>query len=80
MPGLETFPYDVVDLLKTPEDRAGYLDVWFEESPEDIRGLSGAVWDIARAQGIERVTQAAELSRGAVEKSLSETRDPGLRQ
>ncbi len=43
MPGLETFPYDVVDFLETPEDRAGYLDVWFDESPEDIRGLSGAV-------------------------------------
>ena len=75
---LETFPYDVADFLKTPEDRAGYLDVWFDESPEEIRGLSKAVWDIARAQGIDQVTEAAGLSREAVEKSLSEARDPSF--
>lgn len=30
---LGLLPYDVIDYLQTPEDRAGYLDVWLEESP-----------------------------------------------
>ena len=37
--GLETFPYDVADSLRTPEDRVEYLDVWFEDfrrTPRDI--------------------------------------------
>ena len=75
---LETFPYDVADFLKTPEDRAGYLDVWFEESPEDIRGLSRAIGDIARAKGMSEVAASAGLNRESLYRSLSEKGNPSL--
>ncbi len=77
-PGLETFPYDVVDFLGTPEDRAEYLDVWFEESPEDARGLSKAIGDIARASGLAEVAAATGLSERGLYRSLNARRNPSF--
>lgn len=77
-PGLETFPYDVVDFLGTPEDRAEYLDVWFEDFPEDIRGLSKAIGDIARAKGIAEVAEATGLSEQSLRRSLLARRNPSF--
>lgn len=77
-PALETFPYDVADFLRTPEDWAGYLDVWFEESPEDIKGLSKAVGDVARAKGMSEVAVAAGVSRESLYRSLSERGNPSF--
>lgn len=75
---LGLLPYDVVDYLQTPEDRAGYLDVWLEESPEDTRGLSRAIGDIARAKGMTEVAAAAGLNRESLYRALSEKGNPSL--
>lgn len=75
---LETFPYDVVDFLGTSKDRAEYLDVWLEESPEDIKGLSRAIGDIARAKGMSEVATAAGVSRESLYRSLSERGNPSF--
>ncbi|MCC6309675.1 MAG: putative addiction module antidote protein [Trueperaceae bacterium] len=75
---LGLLPYDVIDYLQTPEDRAGYLDVWLEESPEDIRGLSRAIGDIARAKGMTEVAAAAGLNRESLYRALSEKGNPSL--
>lgn len=77
-PGLETFPYDVVDFLGTPEDRAEYLDVWFEDFPEDIRGLSKAIGDIARAQGMGEVVAATGLSHESLHRALNQLANPSF--
>lgn len=71
-------PYDVIDFLPTTGDRAEYLDVWFEESPEDIKGISKAIGDIARAQGMTEVASAAGVSRESLYRSLSERGNPSF--
>lgn len=77
-PKLETFPYDVVIFLRTPEERAGYLDVWLEDYPEDVKGISKAIGDIARAQGMTEVAGSAGLSRESLYRSLSERGNPSF--
>jgi probable addiction module antidote protein len=76
--GLETFPYDVVDYLGTPKDRAEYLDVWLEDFPEDIKGLSKAIGDLARAHGMSEVASTAGVSRVSLYRSLSERGNPSF--
>ena len=48
-----TTPYDVAEQLRTPEERAAYLDAWLEEAPDDAAGIARARGDIARAKGIQ---------------------------
>jgi len=44
-----TYPCDVAEHRRTPEERAAYLDAWFEEAPDDTAGIARALGDIARA-------------------------------
>jgi len=41
-------PYDVAQHLRTPEERAAYLDAWLEEAPDDTAGIAKALGDILR--------------------------------
>lgn len=72
----DTFPYAVVFFLRTPEKRAGYLDVWLEDYPDDIKGISKAIGDIARPQGMSEVAGAAGLNRESLYRALSERGNP----
>ncbi len=47
---VETFPYDVADHLRTPQEMAAYLDAWLSEAPDDTTGIARALTDIARAK------------------------------
>jgi probable addiction module antidote protein len=49
--------YDVADHLCSPEELAAYLDVWFDEFPDDISGIARAVGDIARTKGMTQVAK-----------------------
>lgn len=75
---LGLLPYDAIDHLRTPEDRAGYLDVWFEDYPEDSTGISKAIWDIVRAHGVADIARKCDLSPEGLQHSLSEVADPSL--
>ncbi len=77
-PKLKTFPYDVAVFLRTPEECAGYLDVWLEESPEDIQGICKAIGDIARAQGMSEVAREAGLNRESLYRALGENGNPSF--
>jgi DNA-binding phage protein len=44
-----TTPYDVAEHLRTPEERAAYLEAWLTEAPEDTEGMARAVGDATRA-------------------------------
>ncbi len=55
----KTVPYDVVEQLRTPEERAAYLDAWLAEAPGDAAGIARAMGDIARAKGMTRVARDA---------------------
>ena len=58
-----TTPYDVAEQLRTPEERAAYLDAWLEDAPDDAAGIARALGDIARALGMTQVSKDAGLSR-----------------
>ena len=72
----ETFPYDVVDYLTTPEDCAAYLDACIEESNGDAAFIARALGDIARAKGMTQVAKDTGLSRESLYKALSGERNP----
>ncbi|GAB2794474.1 addiction module antidote protein [Dyella kyungheensis] len=72
----QTFPYDVVDYLTTPEDCAAYLDACIEESNGDAAFIARALGDIARAKGMTQVAKDTGLSRESLYKALSGERNP----
>lgn len=72
----KTLAYDVAERLRTPEEMALYLDACIEESGGDAAFIAKALGDIARAQGMTRVAEAAGLSRESLYKSLSGERVP----
>jgi probable addiction module antidote protein len=72
----ETFPYDVVDYLTTPEDCAAYLDACIEESDGDAAFIASALGNIARAKGMSQVARDTGLTRESLYKALSGERSP----
>lgn len=73
---LETTKFDVQDHLKTPEDRAAYLDAAFEDGDPAL--IAHALGDVARAQGMSNVAREAGVTREALYKALSDRGDPKL--
>jgi probable addiction module antidote protein len=74
----KTYPYDVAEQLRTPEEMAAYLDAWLQDFPEDAAGIARALGDIARAKGMSLVARETGLSRESLYKSLSESGNPSL--
>ena len=73
---LETTKFDIQDHLKTPEDRAAYLEAAFEEG--DPAFITHALNDVARAIGMTDVAKAAGVTREGLYKALSAKGDPKL--
>lgn len=73
-----TVPYDVAEQLRTPEERAAYLDAWLAEAPDDAAGIARALGDIARAHGMSQVARDAGLSRESLYKALGERGNPSF--
>ena len=74
----KTVAYDIADQLRTPEERAAYLDAWLTEAPDDVAGIARALGDIARAKGMAQVAKEAGLSRESLYKALSENGNPSF--
>ena len=74
----KTVAYDVAEQLRTPEEMAAYLDAWLEEAPDDAKGITRALGDIARARGMTQVARDAGLSRESLYKALSENGNPSF--
>jgi probable addiction module antidote protein len=74
----KTYPYDVAEQLRTPEEMAAYLDAWLQDFPEDAGGIARALGDIARAKGMSLVARETGLSRESLYKSLSKSGNPSL--
>ena|SRR5688572_21293094 len=74
----KTFPYDVAQQLRTPEEMAAYLDAWLSDAPEDSAGIARALGDIARAKGMAQLARDTGLSRESLYKALSDTGNPSL--
>jgi probable addiction module antidote protein len=70
--------YDVAEHLRTPEERAAYLEACLEEAGGDAAFIAKALGDIARAKGMSQVARDAGLSRESLYKALSGDRSPGF--
>lgn len=77
-PPVRTLAYDVAELLRTPEERAAYLDAWLAEAPDDVAGIARALGDIARAQGMTQVARETGLGRESLYKALGTDGNPRL--
>lgn len=77
-PRVKTYPYDVAQQLRTPEEMAAYLDAWFLEAPDDAAGIARALGDIARARGMSQVARDAGLSRESLYRALSADGNPSF--
>lgn len=73
-----TLPYDVAEQLRTPEERAAYLDAWLAEAPDDSAGIARALGAIARAKGMAQVARDTGLSRESLYKALSGNGNPSF--
>jgi len=73
---LETTRFDILDHLKTPEDRVAYLEAAFEDG--DAALITHALGDVARSVGMTTIAREAGVTREALYKALSETGDPKL--
>lgn len=69
-----TTAFDSADYLRTPEAIQEYLADAFES--EDPRVISHAIGVVARATGMSKVSDSAELSRQALYKALSPEGNP----
>jgi probable addiction module antidote protein len=74
----KTHRYDVAEHLRTPKERAAYLDAWLVEAPDDLAGIARALGDIARARGMSRVARVSGLSRESLYKALSAGGNPSF--
>lgn len=73
---LKTTRFDILDHLKTPEERIAYLDAAFEEG--DPAFITVALGDIARSIGMTSVAKQAGVTREALYKALGPEGDPKL--
>lgn len=78
MSGTITTRYDVAEHLRTPEERAAYLEACLAEAEGDAAFIAKALGDIARAKGMTQVARDAGLSRESLCKALSGDRSPGF--
>ncbi len=77
---LETIPFDPAKYLDTPEAVEEFLVASFESAFEldDPRLITNALGVVARAKGMTRMAEDAELSRTALYRALSAEGRPEL--
>ena len=73
---IETTKFDVQNHLKSPEDRAAYLEAAFEDGDPSL--ITHALGDVARAVGMTNVAKEAGVTREALYRALSSKGDPKL--
>jgi probable addiction module antidote protein len=73
-----TTTYDVAEHLRTPEERAAYLEACLADAEGDAAFIAKALGGIARAKRMTQVARDAGLSRASLYKALSGERSPGL--
>jgi len=70
--------HERAERLRTPNQRAAYLDAWLAQAPNDAGRVARALGDLARAKGMSRVARDAGLCRESLYKALSENGNPSF--
>lgn len=73
---IETKPWDVTEILDSPEAIAAYLDAVLEE--RDPAFFRKALGDVARAVGMSKLATDSGVTREALYKALGENGNPTL--
>jgi probable addiction module antidote protein len=73
---LKIKPFNILDHLKTPEQRAGYLEAALAEG--DAGTIALVIGDIVRAMGVAKVVKDTGLSRETIYKSFKAGGNPTL--
>ena len=73
---MTTTPFNVEDYLKTPEERAAYLEAILEDGDADL--IAAGLGEIARAMGATELARLTGLSREAIYKGLVPGGNPTL--
>lgn len=73
---LETTKFDIQEHLKTPAERAAYLEAAFEDGDPAL--ITHALGDVARAMGMAEVARETGITREGLYKALSDKGDPRL--
>jgi probable addiction module antidote protein len=73
---VKTTPFDVQDYLKTPAERAAYLEAVLEDGDADL--IASGLGDIARAYGASELARQTGLSREVIYKGLVPGGNPTL--
>ena len=68
--------YDVANYLRTPAQRAAYLEACIEEANGETAFIVRALGNIARSQGMSGVARITGLSRESLYKALSGDTSP----
>lgn len=74
----KTYRYDTAEHLRTPEERALYLEACLEQANGDAAFIAQALGNIAKAKGMSQVARDTGLSRESLYKALSGERSPGF--
>lgn len=77
---IETRPWDAADFIHSPEDVEEYLVASFDDAAEygDPTIITKALGNVARARGMTKMAEDAELSRTALYRALSAEGRPEL--
>lgn len=73
---IKTTRFDAAEYLDTIEAQAEYLAAAFETGDEEY--IKNAMATVARARGMTEIAKAADVTRQALYKGLSEAGDPKL--
>ncbi len=76
-PKIKTIPWDSASHLRTDRDIAHYLEAVFEDGDPAL--VAAALGDVARAKGMSRIAQAAELGGRASTRRFRRTETPSSR-
>ena len=68
----------MADHLRTPAERADYLNAWLETAPEDAAGIARALGNIARASGMTTLVRETGLSRESLYRALRTEGNPSF--
>jgi probable addiction module antidote protein len=75
---IETTRWNVQDYLKTPEDRAAFIEAAIAEAGDDPAFILQALGEVVRAQGVSQTARDSEISRVGLHKALSEGGNPSF--
>ncbi len=70
--------WDVVEYLKTDEDRMMYLQACMDEAGDDAALIAAALGDIARAKGMTQLAKDTGIGRESLYKALSGEGNPSF--